>query len=269
MKRVLFLTAALVACDSAVTEPVAKPMLDVGVASVVGACIPTAFVRDGRPLTTAVVGTPAPIARVVIDATGCDIGIYYAPGMTGSVDQSSIAGASYFGVVNHGAQVNVTRSSVSNIGDRPFSGAQHGNAILYTTENFVIELPIPPATTPVITFVTAGVAGGLVSGNQVSLYQKGGIIVRGAGASADILNNEVRGLGPVNFIAQNGIQVSFGGSAVVRENIVSENDYTPDGTTSCGILLFEAAGAKVQLNTYRDNETNLCNFGKGGGNVSQ
>lgn len=259
MKRVLFLTAALVACDSSVTEPAAKPLLDVGVASVVGACLPTPFVRDGRFLTAAVVGTVAPITRAVIDATGCDIGIYYAPGVAGSVDQSSIAGASYFGVVNHSSVVNVTRSSVSNIGDRPFSGAQHGNAILYTTENALTE------SGPI---VAAGAASGVVSGNQVSLYQKGGIVVRGAGASADILNNEVRGLGPVNFIAQNGIQVSFGGSAVVRENVVSENDYTPEGTTSCGILLFEAAGAKVQQNTYRDNETNMCNFGKGGGNVS-
>ena len=268
MKRVLLVTLALVACDSSVTEPAAKPLLDVGVASVVGVCTPTLFVRDGRVLTTAVIGTVAPITRAVIDATGCDIGIYYPPGITGSVDQSSIAGAFYFGVVNHASHVDVTRSSVSNIGDRPFSGAQHGNAILYTTENFVIEATVPPAP-PVITLVTAGVASGLVSGNQVSLYQKGGIIVRGAGASADIFDNEVRGLGPVNFIAQNGIQVSFGGSAVVRENFVSENDYTPEGTTSCGILLFEAAGAKVQQNTYRDNETNLCNFGKGGGNVSE
>ncbi|MBA3760413.1 MAG: hypothetical protein H0X07_07755, partial [Gemmatimonadales bacterium] len=190
MKRVLFLTAALVACDSAVTEPVAKPMLDVGVASVVGACSPTLFVRDGRFLTAAVIGTALPITRTVVDATGCDIGIYYPPGITtGVVDQSSIAGAFYFGIVNHAAHVDVTRSSISNIGDRPFSGAQHGNAILYTTENFVSDVTIPPTIPPVFTFVTAGVASGLVSGNQVSLYQKGGIIVRGVGASADILDN--------------------------------------------------------------------------------
>jgi hypothetical protein len=263
MKRLLLLTSLLLACDGSVTEPAAKPSLDLGVA-VAGVCTPTPFIRDGRVMTAAVIGTAIPISRTVVDATGCDIGIYYAPGTTGSVDQSTIAGAFYFGVVNHSAHVDVTRSSVSNIGDRPFSGAQHGNAILYTTENQVID-PITHA----ITVVTLGSAGGTVSGNQVSLYQKGGIIVRGVGASADVLDNEVRGLGPVNFIAQNGIQISFGGTAVVRENIVSENDYTPEGTTSCGILLFDAAGAKVQQNTYFDNETNLCNAGKGGGNVSE
>ena len=260
MKRLLLLTAALVACDGAVTEPTAKPSLDVGVAALAGVCLPTPFVRDGRVMTAAVIGTAVPITRTVVDATGCDIGIYYAPGVAGSVDQSSIAGASYFGVVNHSSVVNVTRSSVSNIGDRPFSGAQHGNAIFYTTENAAV------AGGPI---VAAGAASGIISGNQVSLYQKGGIIVRGVGASAEILDNEVVGLGPVDFIAQNGIQVSFGGSGVVRDNIVSDNDYTPPGTTSCGVLLFEASGVKVQQNTYFDNETNMCNFGKGGGNVSE
>jgi parallel beta helix pectate lyase-like protein len=262
MKRFLLLTFAVVACDGPVTEPAAKPSLDVGVA-VAGVCTPTPFRRDGRVLTAAVIGTPVPITRTVVDATGCDIGIYYAPGTTGSVDQSTIAGASYFGVVNHSAAVDVTRSSVSNIGDRPFSGAQHGNAIFYTTENEVV------GTDGSSTIIAAGSASGTISGSSVSLYQKGGIIVRGVRASAEVLGNEVRGLGPVNFIAQNGIQVSFGGSGVVRGNIVSENDYTPPGTTSCGILLFDAAGVKVQQNTYFDNETNMCNFGKGGGNVSE
>lgn len=254
MKRLALLTFALVACDGSVTEPAAKPSLDVGVA-VAGVCIPTTFIRDGRPLTAAVIGTPVPITRTVVDATGCDIGIYYGPGITGLVDQSSVAGAFYFGVVNDGGMVDVTRSSISNIGDRPFSGAQHGNAILYTTEH--------------VQGVPTGTASGTISGNSISLYQKGGIVVRGAGTSADILDNEVTGFGPVNFIAQNGIQVSAGASGVVRENIVSDHDYTPEAFTSCGILLFQAGGVKVQQNTYFDNETNLCNFGRGGGNASE
>jgi hypothetical protein len=162
-------------------------------------CTSTTFERDERPLTAAVIGTPVPISRAIIDATGCDIGIYYGPGITGSMDQSSIAGASYFGVVNDGGAVDVTRSSVSNIGDRPFSGAQHGNAIFYITEH--------------VQNVPTGSASGTISGNSVSLYQKGGIIVRGLNASASIVNNTVTGLGAVDFIAQNGIQVSFGGSA--------------------------------------------------------
>jgi hypothetical protein len=261
MRHLLPLTLVLLACDGSVTDPPAKQSMDVGVA-VAGVCTPTPFRRDGRFLTAAVIGTAVPITRTVVDATGCDIGIYYPPTTTGSVDQSTVAGAAYFGVVNHSGHVDVTRTSVSNIGERPFNGAQHGNAILYTTENQVL------GTDGTDVIVATGSAGGTISGNSVSLYQKGGIIVRGAGASADILDNQVRGLGPVDFIAQNGIQVSTGGTAVVRDNVVADNNYTPAGTTSCGILLFQAAGAKVQQNTYFNDETNLCNAGKGGGDVS-
>ena len=253
MKRLILLTLALVACDSAVTEPAAKPSLDVN--GVAGPCLATGFIRDAHPLTATVIGTSAPITNTVVDATGCDIGIYYGPGVIGSVNQSTIAGATYFGVVNDKTTVDVINSSVSNIGDRPFGGSQHGVAILYTTVN-------PDGT-------SSGAASGIIRGNSVSLYQKGGITVSGVNAFAEVLRNTVTGFGPVDFIAQNGIQVSFGGSGVVRENIVWGHDYTPRTFTSCGILLFQAAGVKVQENTYIENETNMCNFGKGGGNVSE
>jgi hypothetical protein len=246
MKRLLLLTLALVACDSAVTEPAAKPALSLSPT----VCEPTTLSRDGRVLTAALLG--GTYTNTVVDATGCDIGIYYGPGTTGSINQTTIAGASYFGVVSNGAAVDVTNSSVSSIGERAFNGAQHGVAILYTTED-----------------VAGAAASGTLSGNTISLYQKGGITVRGVGASVSILNNTVNGLGSVDFIAQNGIQVSFGGSGVVRGNSVSGNDYTPAGTTSCGVLLFDAGGVKVQDNKYTANETNMCNAGKGGGNVSQ
>jgi len=76
------------------------------------------------------------------------------------------------------------------------------------------------------------------------------------------------GAGPVNYIAQKGIQVSFGATGYVRGNTVSGHFYTPATVTSCGILLYQAAGVKVQQNQYFANQTNMCNAGKGGGNVS-
>lgn len=248
----LLLPFALVACSSSVTEPAAKPSL-----FVVGACTTTGFFRDGINLTApANLINPTSTVTGTADATGCDIGVYYSSAGTGtgSVDGAAISGAKYFGVVNNGRIVNVTNSSVSNIGNVPFDGTQHGVAIFYTTEN--------PAGTP------SGSASGTVSGNTVSNYQKGGITVRGVGASATIQDNTVTGLGPVDFIAQNGIQVSFGASGLVHGNTVAGNDYTPAGTTSCGILLYQAAGVKVQQNKFIADETNMCNVGKGGGNVS-
>ena len=111
-------------------------------------------------------------------------------------------------------------------------------------------------------------ASGTISGNILPSYQKGGITVRGDRASATIEKNTLTGSGTVNYIAQNGIQVSFGGSATVKGNTVSGNWYMPTSNTACGLLLYQAGGVKQQANNLFGNEMNLCNFGRGGGNAS-
>ena len=51
-------------------------------------------------------------------------------------------------------------------------------------------------------------------------------MVDGIGSSAVITNNTGTGLGPVNFIAPNGIQVSRGATGTVTGNTISGNVYT-------------------------------------------
>ena len=94
-------------------------------------CTPTGFYRDGIDLTAAKIG-----GKVTgdLDATGCDIGVYYGPGTKGSVKKATIKNAKYFGVVNYRGKVNVKNSTISQIGNTPFDGSQHGVGILYTTE---------------------------------------------------------------------------------------------------------------------------------------
>jgi hypothetical protein len=198
-------------------------------------CTPTGFVRDGINLTAAKIGGTV---TGTIDAAGCNIGAYNPTSVSGA----NIFGANYFGVVVRGATANVTNSLVHDIGEAPLNGSQHGNAIAYIEG-----------------------ASGTISGNTVSSYQKNGITVSGAGTSASVLSNVVTGQGPVSYIAQNGIQISFGATAVVRGNTVSRNWYTPTGTIACGLLVFEATGVKQQMNNLFDNEVNFCNFGRGGG----
>ncbi len=70
-----------------------------------------------------------------LDATGCDIGVYYGPGTTGSVTTADISGALYYGVVANAAAVNVTNSSIHDIGDTPLNGVQRGVGVFYTTLN--------------------------------------------------------------------------------------------------------------------------------------
>ena len=48
------------------------------------ACVPTGLMRDGINLTAALV-SPASTVTGTVNATGCNIGVYYAPGTSGSV----------------------------------------------------------------------------------------------------------------------------------------------------------------------------------------
>ena len=82
------------------------------------------------------------------------------------------------------------------------------------------------------------------------------------------------GAGHVAYIAQNGIQVSFGGSATVTGNTVSAHWYTPDATEACGLLFYQAGAVKAtangnptaketakqmpKANKLFDNELNIC-----------
>ena len=197
-------------------------------------CTQTGFYRDNINLTAAKIG-----GNVTgnVDATGCDIGVYYGHGATGTVTGAKIANAKYFGVVNDGGNVNVMHSTISKIGNTPFDGTQHGVGIFYTTEHpgRSVQRHRPRRD----------------HRQHSSSYQKGGITVRGTGASAMIQSNKVTGSGKVDYIAQNGIQVSFGGSAIVRSNIVSGNWYTPAGTEACGLLLYQAASGVAQQHSSR------------------
>jgi len=212
------------------------------------ACTPTGLVRDGINLT-AKVWDPAGTVSGTVDASGCNIGVYYGPGHTGTVSGANISGANYYGVVADRTAVNISDSSIHDVGETPFNGAQHGVGVLYTSDT----------TTP---------ATGTLSGTSITRYQKNGVVVSGSKANVTVKNNTVTGNGRVDYIAQNGIEIASGASASVTGNTVSGNFYTPTTVTACGLLFFQAGGVKQQMNTLFNNETNLCNAGRGGGNLN-
>jgi hypothetical protein len=184
------------------------------------ACVPTTF----GGLTAAVVNPT--VATGFIDATGCDIGIYVDSGRT-RIDQAEVSGATAFGVVVNGdltdVAADVVDSWIHDIGDSPFTGAQRGVGIYYRA------------------FIS-GSARGRIAGNTVERYQKGGIVTNGRGTAVQIMDNEVRGLGPTPVIAQNGIQVGYGASASVMRNTVEDNAYTGTSTVSGGITIVGGGG---------------------------
>jgi hypothetical protein len=182
-------------------------------------CTPTGFVADAMNLTAAFVNPSEPVTGG-LNATGCDIGVYYGAGRTGTVAAADIYGARYFGVINDGANVSVQYSAISNIGESPFNGAQHGIGIYFSA---------------------ARGTKGSIANSFIWKYQKGGIVVSAQKTTTTISNNTVIGEGPVNYIAQNGIEV-YGASANITGNTVSGNAYTgPNGVSSGGVLLVGGA----------------------------
>ena len=212
-------------------------------------CTDTGFVRDGINMTAAQIGGNV---TGQLDAGGCNIGVYYDNNNSGNVTGAEIFGANYFGVLVNGdigaVSVNVTGSTIRDIGETQLNGLQHGNAIYYRA-------------------LDTGTASGTISGNTLTNYQKGGITTNG-NVSATITNNTVTGQGPVSYIAQNGIQVGYGATATVTGNTVSRNAYT--GLTvdsSAGILVVGGAafgsglaytvGLNISKNTLTNNDVGV------------
>jgi Right handed beta helix region len=194
---------------------------------------------------TAAVRNPGPSFAGPLPLSGCQIGVYFNE--VGSVTNADIAGATHYGVfVDKGAKVDVTGSEIHQIGDIPsFTGNQNGRAVFY-----------------------ANGATGTVSGNDIYAYQKNGVVATGKDTAVQVLNNTVTGRGHLSTIAQNGVVILDKATALIKGNSISGNWYTPKDYVAYGLLLIDSTGVKQQSNSFLDNETNLGNFGRGGGNTT-
>lgn len=211
------------------------------------ACTPTGFTRDSINLTAALIN-PVGTVSTSVNAIGCNIGVYYAPGSTGEVKGAEIFGANYFGVVADGSSgstsVDVLNSVIHNIGESPLNGSQHGVAVYYAAFN------------------DSGSASGKVSGNHIYSYQKGGIVINGPGSNVLVQNNSLEGEGPVAYIAQNGIQFGYGSSGSALKNTVTGHSYKGTSTVSGGIIVVGGAfygsplttGVQIVQNLVTDND---------------
>lgn len=189
-------------------------------------------------LTAAVVNTNV---SGTVTLTGCDIGVYFGPNVTGTVSNAVISDFIEYGVFNDGGSVTVTDSTISNIGDSPFDGMQYGVGVYFNSPN-------------------GSTATGTISGNTITNYQKGGITVNGIGSNAIVTGNKVLGVNQVPYIAQNGIQFGFGAAGSVSGNTIDGNWYTGAGWTSTGLLLFDvnASQVKTSHNLLRNNQTEFA-----------
>ena len=183
-------------------------------------CQPTTFSQNGTNNLTAalIVSTPNQTVSGTVNASGCNIGIYVNSGVTGVViSGAEVFGADFDGIVNDGGSVKVTSSRIHDIGKNPLNGLQQGYGIYFTPNK----------------------SKGSMSGNLIWNYQKNGIVVRGVGSSATITHNTVIGQGPINYIAQNGIELGVGAKGSITNNIVTGNSYSgSNNAASGGVLIY-------------------------------
>ena len=140
-------------------------------------------------------------------------------------------------LVEGGAALSLTNSTVEQIGAYPLNGCQGGVGIQVGRS------------------VTSQVGLAYLGGDIVQTYQKNGITVDGPGSYADISGTTVTGAGATAAIAQNGIQISRGASGSVTRSAITGNNYTgTGGASSAGILVFGGCGTGlVKYATFEDN----------------
>lgn len=162
-------------------------------------------------------------------------------------------GLNLYGVrVDGGGSASIENNHITDIRNDPFSGVQGGVAIQVGRR---AEGQTGSAT---------------IKNNLIDNYQKNGMTIDNVGSSAVIQGNEVVGAGPTTVTAQNGIQISRGAGAVIKDNKVSGNLYTPPSTTATGILVFhDVVGGEltIQNNDLTGNGVGAYVFGEDRGTV--
>ncbi len=131
----------------------------------------------------------------------------------------------FTGVAYWNADGEVRDCTITGIRETPLSGTQHGVGI-YSWNNGG-----GPYTLDVI-------------GTTVEDYQKNGMTIGGAGVTANVVNCDVYGSGPLGLglPAQNGIQFSGLVAGLISDTLVRDHMYTPGTWAACGVLIFGPGG---------------------------
>ncbi len=144
-----------------------------------------------------------------------------------TVDGAGVGNANYrlqgIGFWNTGGRV--LDCDVVRVRDTPFTGNQAGVGIFGGNN--------------------AGTCTLEVGGTNVSDFQKGGIVINGAGYTGNVHDCTVTGQGHTALNAQNGIQVSFGATATIANCAVSGIYYTGASYTASGQLLYAAGTVTI------------------------
>ena len=210
---------------------------------------------------TAAVINPTHTVTGTINASGCDIGVYFGPGTTGLVSGANIYGATSFGIFNDGGRVSVYMSRIHDIanpeGDACGGEESVGIGTAATDDDCSgdngtgVRRYIGGKSGTGILFLGAG-ARGTISSNNVFAYGRRGISVSGAGAQAQILGNTISGQPPLSgggHAGRVGIWIANGALTTITNNRVSDNTTGgSSGEAGSGIMIAGGPGHNGQPN---------------------
>ena len=168
-----------------------------------------------------------------------------------TVDGAGRGNANYrfIGIAYVDAGGEIKNVTVTDVRNEPIDGAQHGNGIFgYVTDGGPHTLKVDSST--------------------VTGFQKNATIFAGAGLTVDVTNNNMPGAGSVAFIAQNGIQISYGATGTATGNQVSGYAYTPGNWVSTAVLVYGPGGNVTVANNTVDNSQVGIYYIDGGGVIS-
>jgi parallel beta-helix repeat protein len=202
--------------------------------------------QSQKPLQ-AVIQAPATMSspKAIVEITGSqnvDVAKFTIAGPGGTGCDSLEYGVR----VDGGGSATIEQNHITHIRDNPFSGCQNGVAV------------------QVGRGADSTTGSATIRDNTIDDFQKNGITVSNTGSSATVQHNTVTGAGPTAAIAQNGIQISGGAAADVRDNTVSGEVYTGPTYSSTGILLFGANGTvNIENNKVSGADTGIYDYASG------
>lgn len=184
-------------------------------------CSFTGFFQNGIAMTAQYYDPTTPVTGVV--NAGCNTGVFFGPGTTGTVNGATISGDLDYGIIVEGANVTVENSTITNIGMSPIDNP-NAVGIFYANLTGGTGEPIDTTTTNGVCATTTTI--GTITNNSISGYGGSAIEATCPETTTTITNNIIQGQGPQTEYPTNGININDGASATITGNLVSDNSYT-------------------------------------------
>ncbi|MFO7968049.1 MAG: NosD domain-containing protein [Archaeoglobaceae archaeon] len=100
-----------------------------------------------------------------------------------------------------------------------------------------------------------------IKDNKVMDYERNGITANGELATGHIMQNNMVIGQKDTFWANNGIQIGWGATGIIKDNTVKTNYWIGEEWTASGIMVFDAKNVRVTGNTVEDCETGIYVLG--------